>query len=279
MSAQPNGDDQLTTSSDPRERLRQIEQQMDALRHEQRVGGPWYKRLDLWLGILGVLVAVSIPLYIAFSASQEQRHLTLGYQGPVPWLTLEGNQGSNEDLGIIFGGSPVDTLGRLVISIQNTGTGGITSDMFPGGPLNFEIIGTGNNSTEEPLLLRIVDVSPRPQRAAELTIIGRNNPSSFTYKPGLINEGNSVHLEVLLSTITDVVVKANGVIVDGDILFVGKQAPPDEGISVGDSLGQLVDNAGGRAALGIIFGVLTLLALVGLEVWPETSIPPRPAFS
>jgi hypothetical protein len=242
-------------------------------------GGPWYKRLDLWLGILGVLVAVSIPLYIAFSASQEQRHLTLGYQGPVPWLTLEGNQGSNEDLGIIFGGSPVDTLGRLVISIQNTGTGGITSDMFPGGPLNFEIIGTGNNSTEEPLLLRIVDVSPRPQRAAELTIIGRNNPSSFTYKPGLINEGNSVHLEVLLSTITDVVVKANGVIVDGDILFVGKQAPPDEGISVGDSLGQLVDNAGGRAALGIIFGVLTLLALVGLEVWPETSIPPRPAFS
>ena len=39
MSAQPNGDDQLTTSSDPRERLRQIEQQMDALRHEQRVGG------------------------------------------------------------------------------------------------------------------------------------------------------------------------------------------------------------------------------------------------
>lgn len=105
-------------------------------------------------------------------------------------------------LAVTYDNVSVESVSRLIDTIRNTGTQGISGAMFTDGPIRFMAAAEGDETQllqNIPLLLRVLDISPTRQKEAELAILNRGNPASFSYKPSLINKEGSVQLEVLLS--------------------------------------------------------------------------------
>ena len=216
-------------------------------------------------------MVATIALFVTgVNISRQIRELTVGYEGPLPWLTTETEPGA---LAITFASEQVATLGRLLVTIRNTGNQGIIKDMFTDGPLRFQISATDTapDSNNVPLLLRVLDISRERQRQAELEIQDRDNPASFTYQPSLMNEGQTVQLEVLLAQSQRVELSVDGKILDGDALFVGRQAVSSEvPVELVEKLRLVIDSTGGRLVYMIALGTIFALSfLVLLYLWAE----------
>ena len=236
-----------------------------------RAQRPWFRNLNLWLGVAGIVITILVALII-FYISRDIRQLSIGYSGPVAWLTseesgltlsYEASEQQDESIGW-----PVETLWRLLITIQNTGSEGISGDMFPDGPIEFKLTASGvNGSSLEsiPLVLRVADISEKRQRQAQLVLMDNGNPVVFTYKPSLMNEGQIANLEVLLSRMEGVDLKVDGAILDGRISFVGQKTIKRGWVAVRrENFRTLIQGLGGRTVDASILGFLFLGSVVSL---------------
>jgi hypothetical protein len=182
---------------------------------------PWYTNPTNIIGIATILVTVFISLFSILSNSKKLE-LTCTYSAPKPLTSFSSK--IQENISINYKENSVSNIGKINVSITNTGTEGLTREYFADGPIEFDIINNDLVSQDSlktlPFLLDIAVLDNANQRNDILKIISSDCNSKFTYLPSLINPGDKVEFELYISDINNVKTNIEGNISNGELILI-----------------------------------------------------------
>lgn len=189
----------------------------------------WYKNPTNIIGIVTIIVMVSIAIFTLLINSK-YLELTCKYSEPKPLTSFSPE--IQENISIKYKNSEVMNIGKINVTLENTGTAGITMDDFVDGPIEFYVKNKSSEFYEKsqqippmsdwpyaiPFLLDIAVIENANQRNDSLYIYSYSHNAKFTYLPSLINKGEIIEFELYISDINEVSIEILGNLKNGNLI-------------------------------------------------------------
>lgn len=243
--------------------IEKSEQELKKRKHLLQKQKPWYTSASNIIGLLTIIITISIAIF-SFIANEERLEMECLYSQAEPFTNISPN--ISNKVTVLFEGSSTDNIGRVRFKLSNNGTRAIKKSDFSDGPIQFKLNGTLEGTESDslgyvPLLLDVVKLQNANQRNDIIEIKSTNEKSIFTYLPSLLNPGDEVELEALVSNITDLSVGIEGNIADGSFIASKQyeQRTKSTYLLLGDSIIRLLGAKWIAITLLIVFFLLSLL--------------------
>jgi hypothetical protein len=247
-------------------KIQEIQKKEDELKKRKLIlqrQKPWYTQASNIIGLITIIITITIAAF-SFIANEETILIDCEYSEAEPFTNISPSISNN--VTVLFNNSKTENIGKIKFRLTNNGTKSIKKDNFVDGPIEFNLYSKTTNKLNDsivdvPLLLDVVKVRNANQRNDLIKIITINEGAKFTYLPSLINPGESVELEALLSNISEIKIKVNGNIADGTFKVI-KQSEAVKKTKF-EMLGQnIVDILGAKWIALIILIIFFLLSLL-----------------
>jgi hypothetical protein len=197
------------------QRLNEILEQESLLKRERQrlsVEKPWYKKPEIVVTIIGIIVPL-IASYLISATSSDKKELTITYSALYQIITESDKFQGN--LVINYDSAQVSNISKLTLKIKNTGDVSLIRSDFADGPLNFHIKYNGNTNSS---ILQVNKLDDASQQNSELTSQNYKSLSEIKYLPSLLNKGDEVTIETYFLNSPTTSISLTGKLLNGNII-------------------------------------------------------------